>query len=275
MNGGRLGSVALAALVVLAAGACGGGPRATVRRPPRTEPPVADRPYHPGDCVMWGAHGGSVGPTRLVDCEQPHRIQLTARVTGPPHAAYPSEAQWDALTASACAAPAAKLLGMPLDPSGRFALSSIRATAEGWAQGDTVMWCGLVRRSDDPHATLVEDARGADQAFHFRPGVCVARPPSEGVPRIVPCDRPHLWEVTGEVTYPDGPAPPTVGEDPGCYDATVRFLGGPPVEPWAAGLEKIPAASWAAGKRTATCFVAQWNADGTPAAVRGSALAPP
>jgi len=68
-------------------------------------------------------------------------------------------------------------------------------------------------------------------------------------------------EATGEITYPDAPAPPHNDAEPRCDDLALQYLGHRPLDPWGVGYSYIEADSWAAGTRTTLCFVGRWTPD--------------
>ena len=78
--------------------------------------------YVVGDCLVWEAVGSGDTPTAVVPCADEHRFQVTG-AAGPPGstlAAYPDDAEWDALRYRECARQAEAFLGRPLDPHGRL-----------------------------------------------------------------------------------------------------------------------------------------------------------
>lgn len=227
--------------------------------------------YEVHDCVTWEENVAVSAVTRVVPCDQPHRIQISGELRVP-DGRYPTDDAWTALIDDLCRAPAEFVLGRPHDPNGRFRLHAIHPLADGWAAGERTMWCGISPVGDpaDPATVLTGDAWMADQAIHYAVGDCVAHPPGAW-PAVVPCARSHLYEVTGRVDFPDGPAPPDLTDDPGCHEQTVAYLGSDPVEPWRSGYDQLPPESWAAGRRFVHCIVGQWAADDSMVTVTGSA----
>ncbi|HEY7068504.1 MAG TPA: septum formation family protein, partial [Acidimicrobiales bacterium] len=136
------------------------------------------RGYEVGDCVMWDPTE-AVAVTDLVDCTEPHRIQISGSVAAPDQDDYPTFAEWTTIIDQTCSASATALVGAPLDPDGRLHIEAIHPQPDGWFEGDRVVWCGVGTWGEtvDPASLLHEDARGADQAYHFEAGQCVAYPP--------------------------------------------------------------------------------------------------
>lgn len=222
--------------------------------------------YVVGDCVTWEAVDSGPTATQVVPCTDQHRFQVTG-ATGPPGstlAAYPDDAEWDALRYRACAPQADTFLGRPLDPRGRFAVSILRPTPESWAQGGRSATCGIISSypSDDEHGALfVGDVREAtDQGYDFAPGTCL----SSGV-RIVACTEPHEVEVVARLTYPEAPtAPDEAAHDTvrgQCLADALAYLGSMS-PPWGYGIESLGPESWAAGSRHVHCFVGHIAEDG-------------
>ena len=289
LAGGRARWGFLVALAVALAGGCGlsgdpladPGPSTTERDDPsdasddettttRTDR-LSTQEYDVGDCVTWDltAAGSVEGQsTRVVPCTQPHRIQMSAKDSFPDQALYPSDLQWDAFYKDVCGAHASVLLGGPLDPYGRLNPTAMRPTPDGWSVGDRAVWCGLsLKRADGVMELTTEDMRGADQWDRFEVGQCVVYPPEAPAREVVPCTQPHHIEVTGRVDYTDQVQPAAGEADPRCTGLGEAYVGGPAPAPWAYGGEGVAPESWAAGRRFAHCFVAQWNPDGTNAVV--------
>jgi hypothetical protein len=225
---------------------------------------LSSRGYEVGDCVTWDPTG-PFAVTDVVACTEPHRIQISGSVAAPDQDGYPTFDQWTTIIDETCAASAAALLGAPLDPDGRLHIEAIQPQPEGWSEGDRVVWCGLGTWGEtvDPASLLHEDARSADQAYHFEAGQCVAYPPAAQAMMVVPCTQPHQMEIIGRIDYTDQAQVPLDEPDVRCHDVAVAYLGGEPQAPWAYSDEGLSPESWASGRRFSHCFVGQWSPDGS------------
>jgi hypothetical protein len=230
---------------------------------------LVDVEYEVGDCLTWDVAPGASVQTRVVPCEQPHRMQAvgSAQKTDPIGADYPSEAEWDGHTALECTPLVTAFLDHPLDPYGRFGLHTIRPLHEGWSFGDREVICGIgARPANGTEPTLASlpfsgDMRTViDQQWDHPVGSCLDRDHHP-----VGCDQLHESEVVARFAYSDAPNPPDaaarevlLGE---CEEAVGAYMGGAFTAPWAYSLEDMPAESWAAGSRHVHCLVGQGNAD--------------
>jgi hypothetical protein len=232
---------------------------------------LARRSYDPGDCVTWDEGSTRQAHTQVVDCTEPHRMQVTGKYMMPFSEDHPAPETWDALHEHECKALAEEFLGVPLDPFGRFAVQSIVPTAESWANSDRTVWCTVGPWREDPAGPFITvDVRTVDQHIAYEVGQCVSFP-ANSLPVVVPCEQPHEWEVTGAVDFADLAAPPGDEEtDRRCDGPTGAYLGGRSPDPWGYGYEILAPESWAAGTRAAHCFLAQWDAAGNTVAVTGS-----
>ena len=238
---------------------------------------LADASYAPGDCVMWDAEGSGRVDTDLVLCTEEHQIEITEEVRVEDQGGYPSDDEWGLLNQARCGPAAERFLEVPLDPYGRFYADSIIPFEDSWAGGDHTMWCGISSsgprdgRDDQPFA---EDVRGADQAYHYPVGSCVALP-ADASPHLVPCTDGHHMEIVGELDLSGRQEPPVGAQERGLFDdcaAQARtYLGAEPVAPWQIGKETMTEESWAAGSRVVHCFLGQWDADGQQIEITGSA----
>ncbi|NKQ53466.1 septum formation family protein [Amycolatopsis sp. K13G38] len=119
----------------------------------------------------------------------------------------------------------------------------------------------------------VEESPEAKAAFHAAAGSCLNwTQPDAGDIKIVPCEQPHLYEVTGVVNiadkYPAGTPAPTVDQwrdiaMTKCTDGASKYLG-KQLDPY--GRFTISAlrpgtSEWADGDRDMRC-VLQWAAPG-------------
>lgn len=241
---------------------------------------LVSRDYEPGDCVFWEeADGDEEGPdfgrgyqeTAVVDCDQPHRVQITEEAELPRSAGagYPAEDVWDAHFADVCGPAAERFLGRPLDPFGRFAVGGIRPLPDRWEIADN-MWCGIELVPGIGDGTFAEDVREADLAHFYAPGDC--RPPYDPASPVafpvVPCTEPHVDEVVGTVDMPDSPTPPTEAERDAahdrCFELVRTYLGREPAAPWTSWLESFDPTAWASGRRSYHCYLAQPGPDDQP-----------
>lgn len=240
---------------------------------PEGTQPLASRSYDVGDCVVWEDDLDTVVDTRVVDCGEPHRIQITGKHLVPYSEVYPAPEVWEAVRLGECRIAAEGFLGHPLDPYGRFVVEIVHPMPDGWAASSRTVWCGLgsSRGLGSEREPVIGDARDGDQANVFAPGDCLALHLQEGL-TVVTCDQPHQHEVTGEVDLGDLSAPPADDEvAERCTPVTEHYLGGPPRAPWDYGYMPVAPESWTAGTRRTTCFVAQWGTNGNPMLVTGSA----
>jgi hypothetical protein len=236
------------------------------------------RSYEFGDCMAY-PHVGPDHTARTVPCDQPHDYQMTRRIDVPDQEEYPAEDAWDALIDAGCAAPAEELIGRPVDPYGRFYVGAIIPRPESWGDGPHHVDCAvgaLFTAPGDPYPQLREDLRGLqDQSIHFAAGDCVtSRYPGETIEieHAVPCDQPHLTEVTGAVEYADAAGPPPLDTpDERCRAIAGAYLGGAIPEPWEFTSYPLHPESWAAGQRYTHCLIAQFDpATGEVVEVTGS-----
>lgn len=239
---------------------------------PEDQQHLASRDYQPGDCVTWDEDRTTLADTRVVDCAEPHRMQVTGEHLMPYSDEYPPPGAWDALHTGECKTAAESFLGFPLDPYGRFVVQSILPTEEAWASSERTVWCTVGGWYEGGTPPLIsEDVRTAEQAYRYEPGQCLARNP--GAPfAVVPCDQPHHREVTGQVDVSDLAAPPSPEEvSARCSGPTEDYLGGPAFAPWRSGYEVLSPESWAAGTRLIHCYVLQADPAGSEVALTGSA----
>jgi hypothetical protein len=244
--------------------------------PTKTSVTVADdesvtlsaRSYEPGDCVTWEV-GGGTRDTDVVDCDEPHRTQVTAKLE-PPGTDYPNDEAWALMATGDCAAAAQDFLGSPLDPHGRYVADLLYPEEEGWLRGERRGWCTLRVREDTdakPAAT-VGDVRDADQQYHFAPGDCIGIGPAR-YPRAVPCDQPHQWEILGRLELTEQTAAPGgIGQlHVDCGEQAVARLGQEPRRPWQIRVLEPAGDTWASGGRIVHCIVFHEGPDGQLAPV--------
>jgi hypothetical protein len=235
------------------------------------------RTYQPGDCVLWDQSND--GPTsrftQVVPCDQPHLIEITGRATAEDSPAFPPESEWNRQIATGeCARQAREYLGSDLDPYGRFIVSALRPTHQGWNQGDRELWCGFEAASraadDDPMVLdlFPGSVKSQPQAMLWATGSCLGGQPGTGTfDGTVPCSDPHLYEIAGTVDagprFKTPPAPGSslwasrLGRD--CEKvAKARFGRALPAGVGTA-VFPIDPASWQTGRRTTECAVARFD----------------
>jgi hypothetical protein len=226
-------------------------------------PTLAARSYESGECVAYPDDEG--GTVRAVPCDQPHDLQITRSVDSPDAVAYPTDEQWTAFIDAACAAPAEALIGLPVDPFGRFTLTAITPVADGWDESPSEVTCAVGAQPTAPSdlsPQLTEDLRGLrDQSWHYAAGDCVSYHYPEleiEMPHTVPCDQPHDLEVTGTVEYAEGfGAPPVDKPDARCRRVAEAYLGGPVPPPWQYSSAPLRPETWNAGRHYTHCVIAQ------------------
>lgn len=236
--------------------------------------PVAFSDADAGNCLDWTQDGEVTRDIVTVDCAQPHRFEVATRED---LSQYPtSEFGEDApqpdlqrqaqLTAELCTAPVTEYLGGKLDPTGRYTISPILPPAEGWAEGDRTMLCGVMVTDADGTAEEVTGlAAGADQSRFSQVDACVRA--TGNTATEVPCEQPHSWQVTKVVNLGDnfdGAWPPVEEQNTWlagvCQAAAVDYLGGGDAgdealyqSTLAPFWTSIAEDSWNAGSRTVNC----------------------
>jgi hypothetical protein len=281
--------VAGVAAVAVAAGFSGQGPLASLRAPvaPEHEQLVSDeastetpsssttvrlerRSFDIGDCVVWDqrVQWASANVTSVVPCDEPHLMEVTGKFTmskGP----YPSEPEWDAIfDTGRCAEMGAAYLGGHLDPSGMYAPRGIIPLADGWLQGDREVWCGLWRYPLEEVAASERYTGKIDPSAQHRlypVGACLG-PDGDGLTGgTVPCDAPHVVEISGHVDLAGRvQAMPTRDQYDGLVGDACERLGSAYARgnfraPVHAGWLDIEQGSWDSGRRVVTCTVAEYR----------------
>ena len=93
--------------------------------------------YGPGDCITWPeteAAFATIAGTEVVDCADPHRVEITGSVRLDDETQYPDDARFQVLMDQHCAAAPDGFQGWALHPS-----------IDGWRAGDRALWCGFVK----------------------------------------------------------------------------------------------------------------------------------
>ncbi|HEV7759775.1 MAG TPA: septum formation family protein, partial [Acidimicrobiales bacterium] len=106
-------------------------------------PVLAAAHYDPGDCVTWDVEGFGETGTDVVPCTAGHRIQITEEVRVANEGHFPTAEEWGFLVQAQCGPAAERVLGVPLDPYGRFYPDVIHPLERGWSVGENTMWCGI------------------------------------------------------------------------------------------------------------------------------------
>lgn len=113
------------------------------------EPSLAMAHYSVGDCVMWEDHSSAMVDTVTVDCDEPHRIEISGSLSLDALGdEYPDRSTWDLVTNQWCSQHNEALLGSPIDPHGTIRPTSIVPLPSSWDQGFRSVWCGLVPTVD-------------------------------------------------------------------------------------------------------------------------------
>jgi len=239
---------------------------------------LSGAPFRPGDCATWDQSAGSGDRSpRIIACDQPHLIEITGRVDLSNRVAFPSDADFETIKNQDCARLSEQFLGSPVDPGGRFQVSTIKPYPSTWAQGGKEVWCGFVATPrnvhDDPflHPPFTGTVKGQDQTYLWGTGSCLALEAAK-IAGAVPCDQPHAYEVAGHVdasVFRTGPP----AADPSAWNSRLGAACNTVAKayastPFPAGVQvavlPFPAESWAAGRRTAECVLARPDAAGQP-----------
>ncbi|MBL7632914.1 septum formation family protein, partial [Frankia sp. CN6] len=256
-----------------------------------TDPELTDRTYERGRCYLWDLDGAS-SKVDEVDCAEPHRFEavsdnpVSMAASFPPDAPFPAtDDEWSRLADEHCGAPVAAYLGSPLDPYGRFGISTIRPTEEGWALGDRDLQCGIggyAPTAENPDNDLVSgSAKGADQSMVYGPGTCLVED-ADGL-YAVTCATAHHHVAIGDVHLPGAPGSPPPTDDAfdeqaarECATVAGTFFGGPFQETDSVyvGWFTLSPESWAAGSRSFSCLVSYVTPTGDPRPVTGDARNP-
>jgi hypothetical protein len=291
---------------VVVAGFAGQGPYASLAERRTTTTPAAPgttqpggtttteflldgKDYRPGDCVVWDRNDPDARyhATDTVPCGQDHIIEIagTGLAEGTSDR-VPTDDEMHAAIERECTVVVEKHFGGKVDPYGRYFLSALTPSDDGWRRGGRTLWCGLQANWVDPDDQgLVEqdgshpsglfrgEARAATQSWAYEPGDCLG----PGSRMTVPCTGEHDREVVGTMTLPGDTVLPAdrdgwseLTREP-CSTRAGAYLGRPPSAPWSQGWQSIEPESWAAGERTVTCFVGQWNGADDWLIITGSA----
>ncbi|MFC4005342.1 septum formation family protein [Prauserella oleivorans] len=235
--------IAAAAAVVLAltgcsaevAGTAESGPATAAEPRPSENASPPDNPAGPepvvagpGQCV----NGNDVTP---VDCRQPHTVEITAEGTfggGMPEQPPDRDTVFAAVFPE-CRQAAADYLGNEDYDASTLGAWLLWAGREDWTAGKRWYRCGVAELGADgsalPRTGSVRNALAGDGLYEFQ--VCSATRPSQELPRLVSCDRPHSGEAVGTVAM-GRPAEPFPSERafndrarPACTRAVREYVG--------------------------------------------------
>jgi hypothetical protein len=207
----------------------------------------------------------------------------------------PSLTEWqNTIFPKFCNGPTQAYLGYTLDPAGRFLITTIFPSSDGWAQGRRTIWCGVAEHGPQgtPAPTgfatvhFTGRVKGADQTYLYATGVCL--PLVTGTltfGAIVDCASPHIAEISGTTKLSAAQMPGTAQEwntapHPSCVTVTEAYLGGKvqlgtaaAASAFQVSVVPLPASSWAAGERMVNCFIARLDTAGHLAPITGSLAA--
>lgn len=224
------------------------------------------RPYGRGDCVTWKQLPGETQSVETVKCTKPHLMEVIAPVDLVGYSGrVPDGSAWGLIAAQKCQPIADAYLGVPVDPRGRFDVYVIHPLAEGWAQGDRKIWCGLtVRIASSVDLSTLTPFSGrirADQQTVLEPiGTCLMATPERNE-IVVDCATPHDVEVTGSVDLSQridhAPTDDELSRLTGteCDRLAGVYLGRALGGDLATASRGFDPRSWAAGRRAVECLV--------------------
>ncbi|WP_238439213.1 septum formation family protein, partial [Frankia nepalensis] len=256
-----------------------------------TGPDLWRHDYRRGDCYRWDQDAAQTS-VRTVPCAEPHLFQSVSgdavdigseyRLGAP----YPDYQTWIALEERYCVDPVERFLGHPLDPYGRFYLSAVHPSLDGWQRGERDVHCGLSGRTPyaatpGRHDLFTGSAEGADQAWVFPAGTCLASD-ADGVVGVA-CAEPHQQVAIGGARLADtrhGAAPSEqefkAQAQPLCAAVARDYLGPSfqQTETVRVGWLPIAEESWRAGSRAFTCAITYVTPSGDLRFVTGDLLHP-
>jgi hypothetical protein len=117
-----------------------------------------------GDCFGVGSEGAQITDVEAVPCAEPHALEAY-HVSDRETAAYPTQAELDAIFVQLCVANFESYVGAPYDTSEIWA-NFMRPSEESWAEGDREYVCYLFEPVDpnDPLADYVEQTGSLEGA---------------------------------------------------------------------------------------------------------------
>lgn len=215
--------------------------------------------------------------TSVVPCKQPHLVEIVSAATVPTEVTkYPDVAGWTSLDASVCTDQVTKYLGYALDPAGRFQVSALTPTSEGWSQGDRSMWCDIVPENStdaSPSLLMSGHVRGQNQEQLYPIGACLV---SASGTSTVPCTLTHSFEISGNASLqsltalPQGRTAMVSAVQSQCALIALGYVGGPLPTGVNWGFLYLAQSSWDAGERLVQCTVEHEDGSGNPVPSTGS-----
>ena len=263
---------------------------------PQVDPRTLSGPAYagaaPGTCLTWSVDDADrVASFDTVDCGQPHRFEVAARIdlseqpgfgSGTP---LPDSAALAPVGTEQCLPLIASYAGREVDPEGRFTGLVVPPSQAGWDNGDHSVLCGIAASELDGRSALSTGLFAeADQHRRWEPGTCLGFT-AEGLPGApVPCSEDHSIEIVADIDvswiFPEGPVPPEPRVQSeltaeACLEAGIAYLGD------AEALRRstlistlvhpISELSWRTGSRTVNCGLMKSAEPGPFAVLRGSA----
>jgi hypothetical protein len=240
----------------------------------------------PGSCFQWTKQ--DMSDMRQVPCADQHLMEMSGSVNlsndYPKNAPFPDQQTgWPQIVKKSCTQLTSDFLGGRLDPYGKFSVTALKPTAQGWAAGDRSMECGLqVVTASNTIVAFAGAVAGQDQSDVHPVGTCLGIK-NRMVTEPVDCALPHAWEIVGQVdlgpsfrdVFPKDTEQDTVASQK-CNAAAAEYAGGPnAIKDKGQGLtvtwDDRKQESWLAGSRKVDCKVGAPLADNSAlAAVTGS-----
>ena len=263
---------------------------------PQVDPRTLSGPAYagaaPGTCLTWSVDDADrVASFDTVDCTQPHRFEVAARIdlseqpgfgSGAP---LPNSAALAPVGAEQCLPLISSYAGREVDPEGRFTGLVVPPSQAGWDKGDHSVLCGVAASELDGRSALSTGIFAeSDQHRRWDLGTCLGFT-AEGLPGApVPCSEDHSIEIVADIDvsgmFPEGPVPPEPRVQSeltaeACLEAGIAYLGD------AEALRRstlistlvhpISELSWLTGSRTINCGLMKSAEPGPFAVLRGSA----
>jgi hypothetical protein len=191
----------------------------------------------PGSCFQWTKP--DMSDMRQVACAEQHLMEMSGSVNlssdFPKNAPFPDQQTgWPQIVKKSCTQLTSDFLGGRLDPYGKFSVTALKPTAQGWAAGDRSMECGLqVVTASNTLVPFTGAVAGQDQSDIHPVGTCLGIK-NRVVTEPVDCALPHAWEIVGQVDL--GPSFPSVFPSDReqdnvasgkCNAAAADYAGGP------------------------------------------------
>ncbi|MBV7296080.1 septum formation family protein [Corynebacterium sp. TAE3-ERU12] len=248
-----------------------------------------------GQCLNWEVKKqGETTDFSIVDCERPHRYEVSKRVDlstldltksmFPKNSPQPDAEQVIQLRDEVCAEATTRYLDGRFDPSGILSIAPMLPPQKAWESGDRTMLCGIQRLDDDGDVIkLIGPARKIDQAVVYAAGLCVSTD-ERGSLISANCGDPHLFESVGVVDlraqFGDNPPDEQAQNEylsEECTSAAVNYLGGGDIGDdalynstlipfWLTVSEQ----SWRSGSYSTTCWLTKDAGDSTFSTLQGS-----